>query len=215
MVVAGGVYSVNLGSVNPINPATVPFDAQYYLGVKVGTDPEMTPRNPLTAVPYAFTANYALSASIGTGSITGSNIQDGTITNVDISPTAGIDFSKLSGVAASSHNHDATYVNEGQANSITSGMIVDGTITNVDISPTAGIDFSKLSGVAASSHNHDSTYVNEGQANSITTGMITDGQVTKPKLSASGGRVDRFSGPMGRILFGKTMRVSHYLMLDG
>src|SRR5512147_1266968 len=59
VVVAGGVYSVTLGSVSPINPATVPFDAQYYLGVKVGTDPEMTPRKALTSVGYAFRAGAA------------------------------------------------------------------------------------------------------------------------------------------------------------
>ncbi|NWG04286.1 MAG: tail fiber domain-containing protein [Syntrophaceae bacterium] len=36
-------------------------------------------------------------------------------------------------VARSDHNHDATYVNEGQAGSITSAMIVDGTISFSDI----------------------------------------------------------------------------------
>jgi hypothetical protein len=35
--------------------------------------------------------------------------------------------------AASSHNHDATYVNTGEANSITSAMIVDGTVASGDV----------------------------------------------------------------------------------
>lgn len=46
-----GIFSAELGSVNPIK---LPFDKQYYLGVKVGTDNEMTPRFKLTTVPYAF-----------------------------------------------------------------------------------------------------------------------------------------------------------------
>jgi hypothetical protein len=35
----------------------LPFDRQYYLGVRVNLDPEMTPRQPLTAVPYALNAD--------------------------------------------------------------------------------------------------------------------------------------------------------------
>ena len=49
--VVNGVYSALLGSVNPID---LPFDAQYYLGVAVGSDPEMTPRQELSSVPYSF-----------------------------------------------------------------------------------------------------------------------------------------------------------------
>lgn len=49
-----GVYSVNLGGGgNPINLA---FDIPYYLGVQVGVDPEMTPRQPLSSVGYALNA---------------------------------------------------------------------------------------------------------------------------------------------------------------
>jgi hypothetical protein len=59
ITVTRGVYNVNLGDVAPI---TLPFDVPYYVGVKVGADPEMTPRSSLTSVPYAITANYALSA---------------------------------------------------------------------------------------------------------------------------------------------------------
>jgi hypothetical protein len=48
--IVGGVYSVTLGSVNPLN---VPFDQTYFLGITVGTDDEHTPRARLTAAPYA------------------------------------------------------------------------------------------------------------------------------------------------------------------
>jgi hypothetical protein len=52
------VYNVNLGDVTPIS-LSLPFAIPYYLGVSVGTDPEMTPRIPLTSVGYAFRANIA------------------------------------------------------------------------------------------------------------------------------------------------------------
>lgn len=51
--VANGIYNVSLGTVTPI---TLAFDAPYFLGVAVGADAEMTPRQPLASVPYAIRA---------------------------------------------------------------------------------------------------------------------------------------------------------------
>jgi len=51
VTVANGLYNVILGSVTPIALA---FDVQYYLGIKIGADTEMTPRGTLTSSPYAF-----------------------------------------------------------------------------------------------------------------------------------------------------------------
>jgi hypothetical protein len=49
--ISNGVLDVELGSVTPIGLA---FDEQYWLGIEVGTDGEMTPRFKLTSVPYSF-----------------------------------------------------------------------------------------------------------------------------------------------------------------
>ena len=54
--VVKGYYTVILGTTTPLN---LPFDTQYYLGVKVGTDSEMAPRNQLVAMPYALRASTA------------------------------------------------------------------------------------------------------------------------------------------------------------
>ena len=48
--ITGGVYSVVLGSVNPLTAA---FNQTYYLGITVGTGTELTPRAQLTSSPYA------------------------------------------------------------------------------------------------------------------------------------------------------------------
>jgi hypothetical protein len=56
VTVMGGVYNVTLGNVTAISLA---FDIPYHLGVTIGTDPEMAPRQPLTSVPYAFRAQNA------------------------------------------------------------------------------------------------------------------------------------------------------------
>ncbi len=51
-----GMFSVMLGQTTPINLA---FDVQYYLGLQVGTDSEMTPRLTLASAAYAIRAENA------------------------------------------------------------------------------------------------------------------------------------------------------------
>jgi hypothetical protein len=51
--VNNGVFNVLLGTATPIALA---FDKQYYLGITVGNDPEMTPRQALRSAPYAIKA---------------------------------------------------------------------------------------------------------------------------------------------------------------
>jgi hypothetical protein len=54
---SSGVFQVNLGSSTAL-PASVDFNTSaLYLGVKVGSDAEMTPRIQLTAAPYAFNSD--------------------------------------------------------------------------------------------------------------------------------------------------------------
>src|SRR5690606_6874609 len=50
--VTGGLFGTALGDTSAF-PAALLFDRPYYLGVSVGSDPEMTPRLPLRGVPYA------------------------------------------------------------------------------------------------------------------------------------------------------------------
>jgi len=49
--VATGLLDVELGSVTPLD---ILFDRQYWLGIEVEADGEMSPRFRLTSVPYAF-----------------------------------------------------------------------------------------------------------------------------------------------------------------
>ena len=53
-----GFYSVALGAQSPIDAV---FDgAQLFLGITIGSDPEMTPRAAINSVPYAFVSNNAV-----------------------------------------------------------------------------------------------------------------------------------------------------------
>ena len=66
-----GGFSVILGSINPMS---LPFDGPYYLGVQVAADPELAPRVPLAASPYALglALPFRASAVAGTPLIIGS-----------------------------------------------------------------------------------------------------------------------------------------------
>ena len=53
-----GLFSAILGSVNPI-PDSVRFDRQYWLGIVVGSDPELIPRLKLSSVGSSFSSIHA------------------------------------------------------------------------------------------------------------------------------------------------------------
>lgn len=55
--VSTGKFSAELGSVTAL---TLDFDTQYYLGVSVGGDAEMTPRVKLTSVGYSYSSDDAI-----------------------------------------------------------------------------------------------------------------------------------------------------------
>ena len=74
-----GVFDVNLGETTPINLA---FDVPYYLGVKVGNDAEMSPRQSLTSVSYAFRSDLA--NAVADGSITAAKLSNGSVTTAKL-----------------------------------------------------------------------------------------------------------------------------------
>jgi hypothetical protein len=56
VAVSNGVFNAVIGAATPL---LLPFDVPYYLGVTVGADPEMTPRQPVLASPFALQAAEA------------------------------------------------------------------------------------------------------------------------------------------------------------
>ncbi len=64
--VSNGVFNVLLGSLTPI-PATAWANSALYLGVQVGTDVEMTPREMVSMVAYALQASRAFGLSAADG----------------------------------------------------------------------------------------------------------------------------------------------------
>lgn len=55
--VSAGMFHVMLGSVIPL---AIPFNQPYFLGIQVGSDPEMQPRISLTSAAYSFSSGQVL-----------------------------------------------------------------------------------------------------------------------------------------------------------
>ena len=54
--IGGGLFQTILGTVTPLS---IPFDKPYFLGIQVGSDPELQPRMMLTSSAYSFRAEEA------------------------------------------------------------------------------------------------------------------------------------------------------------
>ena len=187
VIIDKGVFNVLLGSGNLI-PYSV-FDGNIrFLGVKVGSDPEITPRRPMVSVPYAYRAG-AGGGSINchdcdtifvnegqANSITAGMITDNQIGDADISTLANITPSKISGTAWTS-------TNDGSISGLDADLL-DGQHASAFLSPTN--DYGR-SGVATDLYEGTSTltskYVNEGQVNSVSSGMIADNAIVRTDVA--------------------------------
>ena len=91
VTVANGIFNVVIGTVTPI-PPTVTFGVPYYLGVTVGADPELAPRQLVAASPYSLrSANadtLAPAATVAGSQITGS-ISSATLPGGNLTGTIG------------------------------------------------------------------------------------------------------------------------------
>ncbi len=109
VLVSDGIYNVSLGAVEPLLEKYFSND-NLYLEVAIynpisSSWERLAPRQHLTTTAFAFRA-------------------------ADADALSGFEYTDF---ATDDHNHDSSYVNEGQTNAITTSMIVDATITAADL----------------------------------------------------------------------------------
>ena len=138
-----GAFSVQLGSVTAF-PSSLWTGQALYLGVTVGNDPEMTPREQITSVPYALmcaqadhatssdqlggmpAASYALGSQLTGGTVTsvgsGAGLTGGPITT---SGTLSVVFGGTTGsansAARSDHVHSLVVYNRAGSATVPAG----------------------------------------------------------------------------------------------
>ena len=129
--VTNGVFNVAIGAVTPVS---LPFDTPYYLGIKVGTDAEMTPRQALLSSPYARRAEMAnalagtasLSASQLSGTIGTAQIADNAVTQAKLSPVSGVAAGKVLGTDGSNLVWQSPVAGGGTVTSVDTGSGLTG-----------------------------------------------------------------------------------------
>ncbi len=189
VIVRDGVFSVLLGCVDSIPTAV--FDGQVkYLGMRVESDTEMRPLQPIASVAYAYRAAVAegggdITAVYADGGIGGG----GTSGEVHLNIGGGDGIDIWSDAVAVDVNAFAG-----------SGLGVEG---SNDLKVVAGTgltvvsDSVKLTESYSSGSAYDSRFVNESQANSINSNMIQDGSILLTDLGPNGadtGQVIKFDG---------------------
>lgn len=152
--VEAGAFSVVLGAGNPLDEGLFPPDEDRWLGVEVEDGGELSPRQPLGSVPWAFTCGDAQSVGgarvtelqpLVTGACTpGSSIRainpDGTVEceTDDTGAGGGGDITGVtagSGLSGGGLTGDVTLsIGDG---AVTSGMIAPDTVAAVDIATGA------------------------------------------------------------------------------
>ena len=148
VTVTDGIFSVNLGDVTTL---TLPFDTTYYLGITIGSDSEMIPRQPLTSAAYAFRAKKA--DTVQDNAVTTPVIADDAVTTDKILDDA-ISATKIASgaVGSSSIANGAVGSTQIGDNSITTQDLNDNAVTVDKISPAI---LSSIDGVTNDGGNVD------------------------------------------------------------
>lgn len=186
VVVVRGTFNLIIGSQTPL-PPSLGFDRAYFLGVAVDGGPELQPRTPLTAAPYALYAAVAGEAKSiapgGTGMVTSINGLGGPIT--------------LRGAGSTTINRSNDTITIGSSNGVGTGIQgvqsingeisvsnPNGPVADLGIG-TGAITSAKLAaGAVTSDKIADGAVGNSKIADgSVTNSKIGDGAVSNTKIS--------------------------------
>lgn len=173
--VADGLFNVLLGEASAIPANVIANNDDLWLGIAVGGDTEMSPRDKIASSPYAMLSNVPdgsiTQSKLAGNSVNSAKIQDGEVFSSDV----GFNY-------AGSSSKGGPASNVACSNCISSGEIDDGQVTSADIANNtiseADIrdDFKarnadKLDGknstdFAGSGHRHDGRYYTESESDS-------------------------------------------------
>jgi hypothetical protein len=121
------------------------------------------------------------STEITDDAVSSTDIADNTIADVDISGTAAIATSKLSGAVTSITGHGLGSL--ATSSTVSGTEITDGTITDADVSDTAQVATSKLSGAVTSIAGHGLGSL--ATLSTVGSAEITDGQVADADIAGT------------------------------
>lgn len=193
ITVTNGFCQVVLGSITPL-PLNLFDGAPRFLGIKVGADPEMTPRQELTSVPSAFRAQSVVGGNDGgiNRIVEGRRIKvdnpDGPAATVSLAQnTIDDDDIRDNGITDASLADNSVGSSEIKDGAVGNVKIVDGAVTSSKI-VDGGVTSSKLGNGAVTSSKLGDGAVTSSKIvdGGVTSSKLVDGAVTSSKIADGG-----------------------------
>ncbi len=163
VAVSNGLFSVELGATTAIPTDKLADNNDLWLGITIGSDTEMAPREKIASAPYALLANVPdgsiTEAKLAQGAVASGNIKNDTIDESNIADSFvarnadKLDGNDASAFALSGHLHDGRYYTESESNG--RFLLAGGKATDAD-----KLDGHDTGYFATSTHNHNSSYIN-------------------------------------------------------
>lgn len=182
-----GIFSVLLGSEIPLG-SYIFENPGLYLGIQVGSDPELTPRQQIHSVPFAMRAATADSVNPATIVIDAAQIESGTLDSARLpANTAKLDNAQT--FSANQTFQDQTLKLSNSANSFSTTLHAGSataarTLTLPDASGTV-ITTGNLAGITGTGTVTSGSWNSSIGSNMVTSSSIQDGAVTPAKLSGT------------------------------
>ena len=178
VTLTNGVFNVTIGNLPAFS--ALPFDIPYFLGVKVGADPEMTPRQAVLASPYALNSAsaeaLATSATVAGAQITGS-ISAATVPTSQFTGTVS---------AAQIANNAVTQAKLSPATGAAAGKVLGTDGTNLQWQTEGG---GTVTSVATGTGLTGGPITGSGTINLTSTQLL-------PAVACSGGQVPTWTGSL-------------------
>lgn len=188
VTISNGTFAVLLGSATPLSPIVFAGD-QCWLGIRVGSEPELAPRQRIVSSAFAYHSgssdSASLAVSVADNSISSGKIVDGTITGSDItSGTIGGDKIAADAIISSKIQNASILGADIAASQITTSHVLNGSLLGADIAngSVTGAQIADGS-IAAADLLPNSITSSEIQDLSVSTSDLADNAITSAKIA--------------------------------